>query len=157
LQFLTIQILLFSCRFPVVLCPPSTSPYLCHTYETPLMTIYILKATFYTADMRTGRKCVNQYVRVPRTNQYVKKRVCFERVTFMATVAHYISSPWNTIHFHKLTTTQLAKKFQRLSLNPKANHSFTGFRNNYVTPPTTNKHVSRQPPLITKCHATHHQ
>jgi len=66
-----------------------------------------------------------------------KKKVCFERDTFMATVVHYITIPWNTIHLHKLTTTQLAKKFQRLSSNPKANHSFTRFR-------------------ITMCHATHH-
>ena len=57
-------------------CLPSTSPCLCHAYETPPMIIYILKATFYTADRRTGRKCVKWYVRVLRTGQYVKKSSC---------------------------------------------------------------------------------
>lgn len=69
LRFLTIQILLFSSRFPAVLCALNQR----HAYEKPLMAIYTLKATFYTADKRTGRKCVNRHVRVPRTGQYVKK------------------------------------------------------------------------------------
>jgi hypothetical protein len=74
---------------------------------------------------------------VPRTGQYVKKEFVSSGSPLWPTVVHYITIPWNIIHPHKLTTTQLAKKFQRLSLNPKANHSFTRFR-------------------ITMCHATHH-
>ena len=62
-------------------CPPSTSPSLCYTYETPLTTIYILKATFSEADRREMRKPVRSRA---KNRPIREKRVCFERVTFMA-------------------------------------------------------------------------